>query len=211
MNKNCDTNVIILYNEIEFLQTPYQHLKGISPETINRITLQSFIERSNIIHNYKFDYSLVKFNSIKDNVDIVYNNKIYNQPLLNHLYGKEPKGLDTFKKSKGSKKIANFLESNNIHYFIEYKFKECRNILPLPFDFYLPDYNICIEYDGKQHFEIIKHYGGEVEFELTKKRDGIKNIFCINNNIRLLRIPYYNLKNIEKILEEQLFNSSSSI
>lgn len=44
------------------------------------------------------------------------------------------------------------------HYIIQYN--ECRLIYPLVFDFYLPDYNICIEYDGIQHFKPIEKWGG---------------------------------------------------
>lgn len=64
------------------------------------------------------------------------------------------------------------------------------------FDFYLPDYNICIEYDGQQHFNPICFGGKKYKdlsiktFENTIKRDSIKNIFCEKNNIKLLRISY---------------------
>ena len=58
------------------------------------------------------------------------------------------------------------------------------------FDFYLIDYNICIEYDGLQHYKEIKSWGGNSQFIISKKRDNIKNEFCLNNNIRLIRIKY---------------------
>ena len=46
-------------------------------------------------------------------------------------------------------------ETNNINYIREKRFKDCKNIKPLPFDFYLPEKNICIEYDGEHHFKSI--------------------------------------------------------
>ena len=54
-----------------------------------------------------------------------------------------------------------FLEKNLIEFKREFKFKHCKDILPLPFDFFLPNLNVCIEYDGLQHFKPIKRYGGE--------------------------------------------------
>lgn len=106
------------------------------------------------------------------------------------------------KESKGCNIITNFLDKNKILYIKEYKFSDCKDIRPLPFDFYLPDYNICIEYDGQQHFRPVQSWGGEKTFQNTKKHDKIKNQYCKNNNIRLIRIPYwdYNKLNEEYLL-----------
>lgn len=72
----------------------------------------------------------------------------------------------------------------------EHTFKNCKNILPLPFDFYLPELNMCIEYDGEQHFHVIDFWGGETALEKQKINDEIKNNYCIENGIHLLRIKY---------------------
>lgn len=96
------------------------------------------------------------------------------------------------------------LDLLNINYLTQYKFDNCRNILPLPFDFYLPDYNILIEVDGIQHFESVKHFNGENGFKKTKYRDNIKNKYCEENNIKLIRIPYWEIDNIKSILEKEL-------
>lgn len=77
------------------------------------------------------------------------------------------------------------------------------------FDFYLPEYNLFIEYDGKQHFEPTRFYNQSDEemqltFELTKKRDKIKDMYCQENNINLLRIPYCEKENIETIIINHL-------
>lgn len=69
-------------------------------------------------------------------------------------------------------------------------FDDCRDINLLPFDFYLPDYNLCIEYDGIHHFEINEYFGGVDRLKYTKKHDKIKNIYCKLNNIKLIRISY---------------------
>ena len=74
--------------------------------------------------------------------------------------------------------------NNNILYESQYSFKDCRNTLPLPFDFYLTDYNVCIEYDGRQHYKVNDFFGGEEAFEKLKINDAIKSEYCKNNNIK---------------------------
>jgi len=80
---------------------------------------------------------------------------------------------------------------------------DCRNKKELPFDFYLPDYNLCIEYDGIFHYEDI--FDKPYDFKTGKKRDKIKTKYCKDNNINLLRIPYWEFDNIEEILRQTLF------
>jgi very-short-patch-repair endonuclease len=102
--------------------------------------------------------------------------------------------------SKGEKKIREFLINKNIYFTQQYRFIDCKNILPLPFDFYLPKKNICIEYDGKQHFDKKSKYYSEN----LLKNDNIKNIYCKNNKIKLIRISYKKFKNIYNVLSEVL-------
>lgn len=104
-------------------------------------------------------------------------------------------------KSKGEMYIKEILDINNIEYIPQKRFKDCRNIKPLPFDFYLPTYNICIEYDGRQHFEPVKYWGGEERFNILKQNDSIKTNYCKDHNIVLIRIPYTtNKDDIYKII-----------
>lgn len=105
--------------------------------------------------------------------------------------------------SHGEHKIRLWLETNGIEYICQKSFSDCRDIKPLPFDFYLPAINKCIEYDGIQHFEPIEFFGGQEAFEICVKHDNIKNEYCKNNGISLLRIPYF--KNVEEELNNFLF------
>lgn len=105
----------------------------------------------------------------------------------NILHGK---GCPLCNDSKGEKEIQKYLTNKNISFIPQYRFKDCRNKNPLPFDFYLDDYNVCIEYDGIQHFEPRNLFGGIVAFEDIKKHDTIKTNYCLANNIKLLRIRY---------------------
>ena len=106
--------------------------------------------------------------------------------------------------SKGEKRIAKYLDSKNIKYKTQYRFKDCKNSRTLPFDFYVPSLNVVIEYDGIQHYEIIDYFGGLDMFIYTKIHDTIKTIYCKENEIKLIRIPYWDFDNIEEILEKEL-------
>lgn len=111
--------------------------------------------------------------------------------------------------SKGEWKVKRFLEKNNISHKIEHQFKDCINVLPLAFDFYLDAMNICIEYQGKQHYEPVSFNGMGFEkacenYEYGLKNDNIKRNYCKENNIRLIEIPYWDYKKLELILEKEL-------
>ena len=128
----------------------------------------------------------------------------------NHFYKSwenihSKKGLSCekcFNKSKNEEICMILLEEKNISFLREYKFEDCRYQRPLPFDFYLPKYNCCIEIDGEQHYSPTKFKGinenkAIKSFELQKKKDKIKDEYCIKNNIKLLRIPYWDFKKDE--------------
>ena len=113
------------------------------------------------------------------------------------------------KMSKGETIIYNYLKQNNIEFKKEATFKDCRDKNPLPFDFYLPNQNICIEYDGIQHYRPIDFGNGTYtdvndNFIITQKHDKIKNEYCKQNNITLIRISYKDKNHIEEILSSKL-------
>lgn len=113
--------------------------------------------------------------------------------------------------SKGEDTINQYLINSNIDFVSQYKFPNCRYKRPLPFDFWVPDYNLLIEYDGMQHTKEIKFFGGDTYLENIKKHDAIKNKYAIENNINLLRIPYtVKMENIETVLSEYLHTKTSS-
>ena len=96
-------------------------------------------------------------------------------------------------------------------------FKDCTNqrdnfCRGLRFDFYLPEQNTLIEYDGEQHFKPVNYYGGEEGFFYRKKNDKIKNEYCRNNNIKLIRIHYALSDNeIESKLIDALNSSEQEV
>ena len=115
------------------------------------------------------------------------------------------------KESVGERRIRQWLECNNIEYVQEKWFPDCRDVHPLPFDFYLPNNNTIIEFDGKQHFDEthffqynLKNNSSDSLHSYIKRHDEIKNNYCISKNISLIRIPYTKINSIETILEEKL-------
>lgn len=118
----------------------------------------------------------------------------------NILFGN---GCPQCNESKGERKIRLWLDNHNIIYETQKSFRHCRDKKPLPFDFYLPNKRTAIEFDGEQHYKAINHFGGIKAFEIRQKHDNIKNEYCKNNGISLLRIPYF--KNIEEELNNFLF------
>lgn len=118
-------------------------------------------------------------------------------------------GCPKCNESKGEKEISKILVNNKIISIPQSKFKDCKYIRMLPFDHYIPNLNTCIEYQGRQHYEVVDFSGNnqqraEKQFELIKIRDQIKRDYCKNNNIKLLEIPYWDFDNIEKILKKEL-------
>ena len=181
-----------------FKQSPHGHLSGNGCDKCAKYsTTEEFIDKSIHIHNDKYDYSLVKYINNKTKVKIIcIEHGIFEQKPSHHLLGS---GCPTCNESKGEKEISKILKNYNINYIREKRFVDCRNKLPLPFDFYLPEYNLCIEFDGQQHFEYIKYWKNDSnKLKIRKFNDDIKTTYCKNNNIKLLRIRY------DEIIEEKL-------
>lgn len=153
-----------------------------------KFTQQQFIEKSKSIHGGKYDYSLVNYINARTKVKIVCpKHGIFEQIPQHHIKGSECPSCNV---SKGEKIISVILKEMGIIYVKEKRFKECRYRNPLPFDFFLPELNICIEYDGMQHFRKYDKFGGEKSLEKQIIKDKIKNQFCLDNNIKLIRIRY---------------------
>lgn len=113
-------------------------------------------------------------------------------------------GCPACNKSKGELQVEKFLKLNNINFVLQKRFSDCKYKNTLPFDFYLPDYNTAIEYDGHLHYMSVDFFGGDEKYEYRKKLDKIKTEYCTKNNIKLIRIPYWEYDNIARILDKEL-------
>lgn len=190
----------------EFSQTPHHHLKGVGCPKCGNVykpTTDEFIEQSIKIHGNHYDYSKVKYKNTITKVDIIcLKHGPFQVRPNDHLSKKS--GCPICKLSKGEILIKQFLDENGVEYVREKTFDNCVYEKNLRFDFYLPEYNICIEYDGEQHFNSSSYFGGEVFYNKTKKRDKIKNKFCEENNVELIRIPYFKYDDICEILTKKI-------
>lgn len=111
-------------------------------------------------------------------------------------------------RSKHEDFIYDYLSSLQIDFETEYRFDNCRNSNgshKLPFDFFIPSKNSIIEYDGIHHYEPVNGWGGLDKYNITKENDAIKNKYCKENDISLLRIPYtVNDEEIKKMISSFL-------
>lgn len=126
---------------------------------------------------------------------------VFTTSLVNFEKGKNRCDVCTLNKSSGEQLVEDILNKMHIEYDSEHIFPDCKDKSYLPFDFYIQDYNSCIEFDGQQHYEPVF---GEQSFQLTQKHDKIKNEYCQKNNILLLRIPFWESSNAENIISNFL-------
>jgi hypothetical protein len=189
-----------------FEQYPKNHLNGMGCQKCsknNKFTKDHFISRAKSIHSDTYQYDIPDNFNNKSTIKITCDKHgDFYQSVNNHLNNKQ--GCPICRYSKGERTIFNYLKSNKIEFEKQKVFKDCNNIKGLKFDFYLPNENTCIEFDGIQHIHPIDRFGGETYFNYIKLCDDIKNRFCKDNNINIIRIAYKDLKNIEKILDKEL-------
>ena len=187
----------------EFWQVPDNHLRGHGcPECRyikQRLTTEQFIKKARQVHGDKYDYSKVDYKNAETKVCIICpkHGEFWQEPGT-HLKGK---GCPECNNSKGEERIKFYLEKHNINFIHDEVCLEfLNNMRP---DFYLPNYNLVIEFDGMQHFEPNEMFGGEEGFKKRQELDKLKNQLCEENGVDVLRIPYWKMNDIEKILKEK--------
>ena len=199
----------------EFFVSPTMHLQGVGCKEcaikkrakLKKMTYEKFLKKFKEIYKDNYEIISVGENILKDEIIIKckkhglittnYSSLIYNRC-----------GCIKCRTSSLENTTMKFLEDKNINYIFQCK----NNILPflkigtyntLSLDFYLPDYNVAIECQGRQHFEPVEKFGGEEAFKNQVERDLIKSKLCDENNIKLIYINYFDKKEIitEKINE----------
>lgn len=109
--------------------------------------------------------------------------------------------------SNGVKKIIQYLDAKNISYKKEFRFIDCRDKLPLPFDFAIfKDNKIVnlIEYNGQQHYKSVRRFGGKKALKKQQIHDLIKQDYCALNNLKLIVISFEDEDKINDILDSNL-------
>jgi very-short-patch-repair endonuclease len=204
-----DKIIIICREHGEFKQFVNNHLNkkyGCKKcaDSKKSISVDDFLVKANIVHNNKYHYELSGIINNRQKINIFCKKHgRFEQSILNHLSGN---GCYMCKSSKGEMIICNYLERNKYNFKREKTFDKCVDNRKLKFDFFLIDNNICIEFDGYQHFNSVELFGGDEYLINIKNKDSIKTQFCLDNDIRLLRIKYDQINNIDKILDEFLVN-----
>jgi very-short-patch-repair endonuclease len=187
-----------------FEQRPDMHiqLKQGCPKCsgTKKLDLNDFILKANEIHNHNYDYSKVDYRNYETKIDIIcLKHGIFRQTPHAHISGQ---GCPTCRESKGEKIIRNFLLKNKINFLPNKTFDNCKFKRKLKFDFYLPNFNLIIEFDGTQHNKSYDFFGGDKDFIKRKIRDDIKNQYCADNKIKIIRLN--NLKMIINHLKKEL-------
>ena len=212
--KNTSSKIIIICPiHGKFEQNANNHVLGFGCvkcgydyiTSLSRSNLKDEIEKAKIIHNNYYNYDLItKYENCDSPINITCP---VHGPFITTFYRhiKNKQGCGLCKRSRGEIKVEKILLSHNINFIPQYKFHDCIGLKwKLPFDFYLPDHNTCIEFQGEQHYEPVNHFGGIEKFNKTLIRDDIKQNYCIKNNIKLIIIPYWDILNINEILKQNL-------
>lgn len=113
---------------------------------------------------------------------------IYEQTPYNHL---ENYGCPICNESHGERYIRNYLDEHNIKYESQKRFHDLKDKTYLSYDFYLPEYNTLIEYQGKQHYESVSFNGKDyTDLEKQQYHDNLKREYAKNNGYKLLELKY---------------------
>jgi len=189
-----------------FEQRPTRHLSGDGCPMCNggvKLNRDEFIENAREKHENKYDYSLVEYVNSQTKVNIIcQKHGVFEMKPNSHISGQECPHCKN--KSFGENFIYNWLFKHSIEFETQKSFNNCKNIKRLKYDFWIPNKNILIEYDGKQHYTPIKYMGGEMGFKSVQTNDRIKTEYAINNGFKLLRIPYTERKNLSNILKNNI-------
>lgn len=179
-----------------------QHAK--IPESVYVERLQSLFPHIHLINGYDCVTRLAEFHCNCCNNDFIdYANYVTRR------------GCPVCDSSSTEQTISKILTKHNIAYKPQFSFIDCKDQRVLPFDFYLVEYNVLIEYDGQQHYRPVNFGGISDEeafnnFKTTQLHDSIKTTYCIKNNIPLLRIPYWESSNIETIILDYIIGVSQN-
>lgn len=181
-------------------QTTYQKFlfgdscSGCIKNIIKNKNIDKILEISKSIHfdNIKILDSC-EITSINSRVSLFCNKckKIFKQSIYKHLKGY---ACPICKESHGEKIIRYFLIRNKICFEVNKKFEDCKQVKDLSYDFYIPQYKMLIEYDGKQHFYSIDKWGGEKRLKKQVENDNKKNEYAKNNGYDIIRISKYHTK-----------------
>jgi len=192
-----------------FEQTPKNHLDGeccplCSVERVsksNTFTAEQYFSKVNSLYANKYSYG--EYKGLKKNLEIFCpTHGKFIVKASNHLYLHAGCPYCNKTISNGETLILEYLKKNNIQFIRQKRFDDLKDKTYLSYDFYLPDYNLLIEYNGLQHYKPIEYFGGNKSFRLQKHHDWMKRKYAKCKKINLLTITYKN--DILLMLKEKL-------
>jgi protein-arginine kinase activator protein McsA len=206
---NALTDVIVTCNiHGEFNQNAHVFLQGHGCQRCGyaSYTLSECINKFKEIHGDIYDYSKVEYYNSRTKVCIICreHGEFWQKP-NNHIDGQRCPNCHI---SYGELAIKKWFTENSISFVQQYKLNELKvDKKPLQFDFYLPEINTLIEYDGEQHYRPVRFNGISMEralanFKKSQYRDNLKNKFCEENKIPLIRIGYNQNTELPNILSK---------
>lgn len=198
--KNAHTPVVIICPEHgEFSMHPANHLKGqgcpkcgnILKGSYQKSNTEEFIRKSKLVHGDKYDYSKVDYvnNRVKVIITCPEHGDFIQKP-LDHLHGSGcPECARKF--GVAEKRVLNALKEK--YSIVTYQYRPQwlhSKTSPQSLDIFLPEYNIGIEYQGRQHFSPNAKFGGEEQFFMIQERDKRKYQKCLENGVKVFYVSF---------------------
>lgn len=204
-----------------FFQSPTAHIHGEqgcpSCATLKRLssrkrkTQKQFVIEATKKHGKLYSYGMARYINLKTKVDIICNvHGLFAQTPKAHLRGQGCPSCANERRaaiyeSHGERKISEWLTSAGLIFQKQKTYGDCKHKLLLRFDFYIPQSNVLIEFDGEQHYSFIpKFHKNQDGFKLMQTRDSIKTAYANKNGIELIRIPWNKTHKIAHILQKVL-------
>jgi hypothetical protein len=158
----------------------------------------AFVGKANKTHNNRYTYDNVVYQGAHKKVSITCptHGEFSVTPANHWSNGVGCPSCFNSNPSKGEVIIYDWLTKHNIHFEFQksfpdlyYKSKNGR----LKYDFYIPNQNLLIEFDGEYHYNPIsfsKLISGEEQLAITQVRDKLKTEYAATNGFSLLRIRF---------------------
>lgn len=185
-----------------FEQSAISHIKGHGCSLCSKnkkFSKEKLLEEFRKLHGDKYEYEFLEKYDLNSYINVFCKNHgWFKQKIRKHLIGR---GCRTCNMSSSENIIRKFLIDKNINFIKNYKFDDCIYKQALHFDFYLKDKNMVIEFDGEQHYIRYRWENDDEELKIRQLRDGIKNKYCYDKNIKMLRIKWN-----ENLIEKLNFN-----
>lgn len=213
-----DTRIVITcpkHGDFEVLPNHFLRYKGCpkcsaeSHAKYMQKSLDDFLKDARRIHGTRYDYSRVEYNDSHTKVCIVCpeHGEFWQTP-NSHIQGS---GCPSCSSSKGEEEVCNILLSNGIKFMREYTIQvpnEINTSGHAYIDFYLPEYNTFVEYNGIQHYNPKMAFGGSFKFERQQARDEYVRQYCKDNNIKLIEIRYD--EDVWEVLTRELLDNQTT-